>query len=104
MVMKIPVAPTAAEKKKEAEEDYQKLLQVGDITLPDPRKIEEGWLSEVDGIAQWPPCMHYDIGLYLAEKCGHGGATIDQRLMKARSGHAYSMNICFNLFFCFAGL
>lgn len=71
--------------KKNKAPDYRSLLTIDGILLLDPScDLPDGWVGEETGIPKLPPCMHFDIGVYLnARKCDACGETaLDERLMK----------------------
>ena len=45
---------TAQEAEAQLIEEYSKKLELENCTLPDPFKLETGWIKEEDGIAYWP--------------------------------------------------
>ena len=44
---------------------YEKKLRVDDRLIPDPFKIQYGWLEEDEGMAFWPMLLYPDIFNYL---------------------------------------
>ena len=56
---------SAEEVEQEIRSDYQKKLILKDYVIPDPNFLNDGWMSEVDGILFWPMILYPDIFTYL---------------------------------------
>ncbi len=56
--------PSDAEERRRKEKEYQQLLTVDGVTLPDPFSLQ-GWMKEEDSLDKWPPTMMYEIAEYL---------------------------------------
>ena len=57
---------TAEEVEAEIASDYTAKLVVVDDRLPDPFLLEDGWLSEEDGVKLWPTTLYQHINHFLA--------------------------------------
>ena len=85
-IQKLPVVLLNIQLKEQTTIDYQKLLKFNFdnnelVDIPDPLKIEEGWLSENTGFNLWPPCSYVNISEYLVEH--------DQKPLILRLGNDY---------------
>jgi len=57
----VPIVKTAEEVEKEMATSYQDKLKLEDgVIVPDPFKLESGWLKE-EGIKFWPLTLYPDI-------------------------------------------
>ena len=61
----IRLIKTAAEVEVELCKEYQNKLNHGGISVPDPKDLKQGWLTEADGILLWPMITYPDICDYL---------------------------------------
>ena len=50
----VTLVNTAEEVKAQLKEEYSKKLELENCNLPDPFKLETGWMEEEDGIGYWP--------------------------------------------------
>lgn len=89
-VMQIPELPTAEEKERSRDELYKDAFKTDDEGyLPDPLKLNDGWLGEAEGMRLWPPTMYSDICNYLVLNGDY--STLRGKLMKDyKQGKAYS--------------
>ena len=55
----VPIVKTAEEVESEIANDYKAKLIIGDDQLPDPFQLEDGWISEEDGVKLWPTTQTY---------------------------------------------
>ena len=62
----VPIVKTAEEIESEIANDYKAKLIIGDDQLPDPFQLEDGWISEEDGVKLWPTTLYPDIFHFLA--------------------------------------
>ena len=63
----IPVVKTAEDIEKEMAASYQdKLILEDGVIMPDPFKLETGWLKEEEGMKFWPLTLYPDIFNFLA--------------------------------------
>ena len=53
------------EKNKLKKQEYNNLLKVGDIELPDPFAMGNGWLGEDQGMCKWLPVFQVHIAEFL---------------------------------------
>ena len=49
-------------------DEYKLKLKIGDVIVPDPFTIKDGWLSEDNGMKEWPSLYFHDIQDYLRLK------------------------------------
>ena len=56
---------TAEEVEEELRLEYLAKLTIGDDMLPDPYKLQEGWLTEEQGITKWPMVTYGNIFNFL---------------------------------------
>ena len=57
-----PLVKTAEEVEKEVASDcQQKLNMEEERIIPDPFRLDSGWLNEEDGIKYWPVTLYPDI-------------------------------------------
>ena len=61
----VPLVKTAIEIEQDLKLEYQNKLLISDVAIPDPCKLESGWLSEENGRIFWPMVMYPDIFNYL---------------------------------------
>ena len=61
----VPLVKTAVEIEQDLKLEYQNKLLISDVAIPDPYKLESGWLSEENGRIFWPMVMYPDIFNYL---------------------------------------
>ena len=61
----VTTVKTAVEVVEDLKKEYEKKLRVDDSCIPDPFKIQNGWLEEDGGIAFWPMLSYSDIFNYL---------------------------------------
>ena len=63
----VPIVKTAEEVEMEMATSYQDKVKLEDgVILPDPFKLENGWLKEEEGIKLWPLTLYPDIFNFLA--------------------------------------
>ncbi len=63
----VPIVKTAEEVEKEMAASLEDKLKFEDgVILPDPFKLENGWLKEEGGIKFWPLTLYQDIFNFLA--------------------------------------
>ncbi len=68
--------PSKSEVASLIKNDYDSLLHVSlstddcqlDIVLPDPLKLDDGWLAEYAGVSHWPPCSYVNISEFLVDR------------------------------------
>jgi hypothetical protein len=63
----VPVVPSAQEKQRLKQKQYQDLLLVQGKKMPDPFDLQRGWEKEEDALDHWPPTMMFDIAKYLLQ-------------------------------------
>ena len=84
----LPIVKTAEEAEKEMTTSYQDELKLEDgVILPDPFKLEKGWLKEEEGITFWPLTLYQDIFNFLAF---HPSELASKDLSDYRTSKAYS--------------
>lgn len=86
-VMNKSVTETYAWNIEESFNDYQSILHIPNgVTLPDPFKINTGWIGEEnDGMKCWPPISIVDIVDHFREQ----NANSDKVLSKYKAGKSY---------------
>ena len=62
----VPVQKTAEEVQQEISVEYDAKLLIRGSRIPDPLKLDQGWLSEEDGVRYWPVTLYPDIFNFLA--------------------------------------
>ena len=63
----LPVLKTAEEVQADITKEYgRKLCMNGGNMIPDPLKLDHGWLNEQEGITYWPVTLYMDICNFLA--------------------------------------
>ena len=62
----LPILRTAEEVQADIAKEYQSKLIVGDISLPDPSAVVEGWLNETYGVKFWHVTLYPEIFCFLA--------------------------------------
>ena len=84
----VPIVKTAEEVEKELSVCYRDKLKLDDGSfLPDPFKVENGWLKEEEGIRYWPPTLYPDIFNFLAF---HPSELASKDLSDYKTSKAYS--------------
>ncbi|XP_064645911.1 uncharacterized protein LOC135499174 [Lineus longissimus] len=63
----LPIIKNAVERLQENEADYRNLLCSDGREIPDPLKLNDGWLSESQALRLWPPVFYSDICNYLMQ-------------------------------------
>ena len=53
----VALIKTAEEVQADLKEDYDDKLKLDEINIPDPFKLNNGWLDEDEGIAYWLMCQ-----------------------------------------------
>lgn len=84
------VKPNAAEERSTKKVQYDALLKVKTVQLPDPFSLSSGWLSENVGMRKWPPIFQLHIAEFLltSEQLQTG---LKKRLLSDyKEGKAYS--------------
>ena len=61
----VAVTKTAKEVKAELKQEYDDELQLDEMNIPDPFKLNNGWLDEEEGIAHWSIVPTYYILQFL---------------------------------------
>ena len=56
---------TATEVETELHDEYHRKLVIEGKSMPDPHHLDDGWLSEDDGLVHWPLVTYPDIFNYL---------------------------------------
>ena len=57
----VALIKTAEEVQADLKEDYDDKLKLDEINIPDPIKLNNGWLDEDEGIAYWPVCQPFTL-------------------------------------------
>ena len=84
----MPIVKTAEEVEMEMATSYQDKLKLEDgVILPDPFKLENGWLKEEEGIKFWPLTLYPDIFNFLAF---HPSELASKDLSDYKTSKAYS--------------
>ena len=65
MKWQYPKSRMYPEKNKLKKQEYNNLLKVGDIELPDPFAMGNGWLGEDQGMCKWLPVFQVHIAEFL---------------------------------------
>ena len=61
----VAVIKTAEEVEAELKQEYDDKLKLDEMNIPDPFKLNNGWLDEEEGIAYWPIVPTYYIIQFL---------------------------------------
>lgn len=92
--MEIPLSKTSMQLETEKNTCYQALLTVDmgsrSIVLPDPRREVSNWISEKEGMKDWPPIYFSDICVFILSK--HPGKDVGMRrriLNEYKEGKAF---------------
>eukprot|EP00111_Clytia_hemisphaerica_P001069 TCONS_00003065-protein len=82
---KSPVVKTAEEVQSEIKTEYEQKLLYEGKTLPDPFKLETGWLNEEDGVVFWPKVPM----VYIIKFCMLDDQAEDLSDYKASKGYSF---------------
>lgn len=84
----VPVVKTAEEVESEIANEYKaKLNFLNGDQIPDPFKLDKGWLDEEEGIRYWPVTLYMDIFNFLAF---HPNELASSDLSDYKTSKAYS--------------
>ncbi|XP_070562483.1 uncharacterized protein [Ptychodera flava] len=90
----IPVAKTASEIATEIDKSVQSLLSLpeSDSVVPDPMKLNDGWIGETEGMKQWPPIFLSDITMFIMADHPGNDINLQKRLLNEyKEGKAYRL-------------
>ncbi|CAB4033934.1 hypothetical protein pdam_00025903, partial, partial [Paramuricea clavata] len=92
--MQVPISNTSVQREAEINAAYQTLLTVdlgsSSVVLPDPLKEVSAWITENEGIKDWPPIYFNDICVFILSK--HPGKDVGMRqrmLNEYKEGKAF---------------
>lgn len=89
--MNVQVKQTKQEKLHDKVCSYSSLLTIDGTKLPDPfTELLNDWVTEADGVTQWPPTMHHEIAVYLLQSDDQDGQLSRRLLGDYKEGKAYS--------------
>eukprot|EP00794_Sanderia_malayensis_P008045 gene8045-biopygen6517 len=83
----VTVVKTAEGVQQEIAKEYIDKLKIEDENLPDPFKLEDGWLKEEDGVSLWPTTLYPDIYNFLSF---HPSELKNEDLSDYKTSKAYS--------------
>ncbi|CAH1265590.1 Hypp3211 [Branchiostoma lanceolatum] len=84
----VPVQPSAAENVATVQREYRQLVE----GLPDPLQFkDEVWLTEAEGLEEWPNVMYFDICDYLMKDHPGKDQDLNSRILNAyKEGKAFT--------------
>ena len=90
--MNVKIEPTAEARYRDIQKEKSKLLQSPDGKLPDPEDLKDDWLSELEGMATWPPIFLSDITIFLMQEHPGKEVSMHERVLNEyKEGKAYRL-------------
>ena len=83
----VPLVKTAEEVQQQIIAEYSNKLCINGEQLPDPFKLQDGWVNEQDGVSVWPTTVYPDIFNFLSF---HPSELKNEDLSDYKTSKAYS--------------
>ncbi len=83
----VPIVKTAEEVQAEILQEYNSKLTIDGENIPDPFKLEDGWLTEEESVKFWPMTLYPDIYNFLSF---HPSELMSKDLRDYKTSKAYS--------------